>query len=335
MRRESSFAAACQRGSNKATKLLVMVLCIVPVMTGFACAGPASTSGQSPGWAEVWRASFSGPTDSHIDTRYWKYDTGRGIFGDGEIEEMTRSADNVRLDGHGVLDITAVGHDSSWTSGRIQTRSSAFAPPTSGEMMIVASIMQPRPANGIGYWPAFWMLGPGSWPEHGEIDIMEDVNGLSEHSATFNCGNTVQRNPDGSLGPCHEPGGLGSGLLPCPGCQDGFHTYSIVIDRRDPSDQQVRWYLDGRMFFRVGERQVGAKPWVEAVDHGFSIGLELAIGGSYPDYKCQCTAPNRKSTSGGTMSVRYVAVYDRLASTNVRLGRLQGRESAPPRRVRN
>jgi beta-glucanase (GH16 family) len=54
--------------------------------------------------------------------------------------------------------------------------------------MVTASIKQPDPSIALGYWPALWMYSTGTWPEHGEIDIMEDVNGLSKHSGTLHCG---------------------------------------------------------------------------------------------------------------------------------------------------
>jgi beta-glucanase (GH16 family) len=177
-------------------------------------------------------------------------------------------------------------------------------------MMVSAAIRQPGPADALGYWPAFWLLGPGPWPATGEIDIMEDADGLSLHSGTLHCGNLTQPNPDGTTGPCHEYTGLMSGLLPCPGCQAGFHTYSVVIDRRDPADEQILWYLDGVLFYSVTEQQVGAAAWTRAVDHGFYIILDLAIGGRYPDGLCACVTPGSQTTSGGSMAVRYVSVYD-------------------------
>jgi len=78
---------------------------------------------------------------------------------------------------------------------------------------MTASIEQPDPSNGVGYWPAFWALGPGirsggSWPGIGELDMMEDVNGLGEVSQAMHCGT-------GPGGPCNEGDGLGSGLGPC------------------------------------------------------------------------------------------------------------------------
>ena len=87
-----------------------------------------------------------------------------------------------------------------------------------GEMMVTASIKQPDVVHGLGYWPGFWMLGRAAWPETGEIDILENVDGYSKTSGTLHCGNLTQRNPDGTFGPCHETNGFGSGLRTCTGC---------------------------------------------------------------------------------------------------------------------
>jgi hypothetical protein len=283
-------------------------------------AAAASSAGQSggpgypggPGWTSVWTDTFNGAAGSGVDTSAWKYNTGTGVFGTGEIETMTDSPSNVYLDGSGNLNITALGHGQSWTSGRIQTTTSAFGAPAGGEMAVTASIRQPNPSVGLGYWPAFWMLGPGDWPGTGEIDILEDVNALNEQSGTFHCGNLNQQNPDGTLGPCHEFTGISSGLLTCPGCQTGFHSYTVIVDRTDPNAEQIRWYIDGRQFFQVSEDQVDQAAWTAAVDHGYSIIFDLAIGGGFPDGVCQCTAPSDQTTSGGTMTVQYVSVYDRV-----------------------
>jgi beta-glucanase (GH16 family) len=257
-------------------------------------------------WTFVWGDNFIG--SSGWPPGGWEFDTGQGVFGDGDVAALTSSPANVRLDGQGGLDITAIRHSQSWTSARIQSDNS-FAAPVGGELMVTASIKQPDPSRGTGYWPAFWMLGPGSWPTTGEIDIMEDVNASSEHSGTLHCGNLTRRNADETTGPCHEYAGLSSGLLPCPGCQSGYHIYTVVIDRRHETNQQIRWYLDGHVFFTVNESQVGSKPWIAAVDHGFSIILDLAIGGRYPDRECDCQAPSTQTTSKATMSVRYVKIY--------------------------
>ena len=184
-------------------------------------------------------------------------------------------------------------------------------------MKVIASIKQPSPSNGLGYWPAFWMLGAGfrassagtsgimacsKWPSVGEIDALEDVNALSEHSGTLHCG----IDPGG---PCNESTGLTSGLRPCPGCQAGYHTYSVIVDRTTASNESITWYLDGKAYHTVTERQIGARTWRAAVDHGFFLILDVAIGGGYPDGVCGCTTPTASTSSGAAMLVHYVAVY--------------------------
>ena len=256
-----------------------------------------------PGWSTQFSDDFNGPAGTAPNSGNWQYDTGPGSsFGTGEIETMTNSTSNGYLDGNGNLDITALGSGSSWTSARLQTTSANVGAPAGGELEVTASIEQPNPGNGLGYWPAFWMLGPGQWPENGEIDIMEDVNALSELSGTVHCGTDPN-------GPCHEPDGIGSGLVGCSGCQTGYHTYTMILNRTNPSDETITFYLDGNAYFSVDENTVGASTWQAAFDHNMAIIFDLAIGGGYPDGVCNCTSPTSSTTSGGTMSVDYVAAY--------------------------
>ena len=263
-------------------------------------AAPAAVPGPPSGWSTVFSDDFNGAAGSGIDSQ-WMYDTGPGSnFGTGEIETMTNSTSNVHLDGNGNLDLTALGSGSSWTSGRVQTTTANVGAPAGGELEVTASIQQP--AGGLGYWPAFWMLGPGQWPENGEIDIMEDVNSLSELSGTIHCGTDPG-------GPCNETNGIGSGLTSCAGCQGGFHTYTMILNRTNTSNESITFYLDGNQYFSVSESQVGTSTWQAAFDHNLSILLDLAMGGGFPNGVCGCTTPTSSTSSGGTMNVAYVAAY--------------------------
>src|SRR6266566_4877117 len=169
-----------------------------------AVAAPSAVPAPPAGWTTVFSDDFNGAAGS-APSGTWVHDTGTGVFGTGEIETMTNSTANTHLDGNGDMQITALGSGNSWTSGRIHTNGAIVGAPAGGELMVQASIQQPNPGNGLGYWPAFWMLGQGQWPENGEIDILENVNALNDHSGTIHCGVFP-----GGL--CNEGNGIGSGL---------------------------------------------------------------------------------------------------------------------------
>jgi Carbohydrate binding module (family 6) len=297
------------------------LLVIVPLTTNAAA---TTVPSPPPGWTTVFSDGFSGAAGSGADGN-WTYDTGTqyngsgcaGNWGTGEVESNTTSAANVSQDGSGHLNITPVKSGSSWTSGRIETVRSNFAAPAGGELEVSASIKQPNPGSGLGYWPAFWMLGAGfrasgagtsgtmtcsNWPSVGEIDVMEDVNALSELAGTLHCG----VDPGG---PCNETNGLGSGLRSCSGCQTGYNTYSVIINRTSTSNESITWYLNGNAYFTATESQVGTATWQAAVDHGFFLILDLAMGGGFPNGVCGCSTPTSATSSGAPMSVGYVAVY--------------------------
>ncbi|MFE3173154.1 hypothetical protein ACFXPA_38400 [Amycolatopsis sp. NPDC059090] len=175
---------------TKARSAAALAAVGLSVLTAVAGAPQASARTPPPpgGWNTVFSDDFDGPGGSGVDGN-WVHDTGPGSnFGTGEIETMTNSTSNVHLDGNGNLDITALGGGSNWTSGRIRTASPNVGAPAGGKLAVVASIRQPSPGNGLGYWPPFWMLGSGQWPENGEIDIMEDVNARSQVAGTVHCG---------------------------------------------------------------------------------------------------------------------------------------------------
>jgi hypothetical protein len=301
---------------SRTAKRMIAGFAVIPagaLLTLFTVAVPANAAspqtvpGPPSGWSTVFSDDFNGNSGSGIDSQ-WEYDTGPGSnFGTGEIETMTNSTSNVHLDGNGNLDLTALGSGSSWTSGRVQTTSANVGAPAGGELEVTASIDQP--SGGLGYWPAFWMLGPGQWPENGEIDIMEDVNSLSELSGTVHCGTDPG-------GPCNEPDGIGSGLVGCGGCQSGFHTYTMILNRTNTSAESITFYLDGNAYFTVNESQVGTSTWQAAFDHNLSIILDLAMGGAYPNGVCGCTSPTSSTASGGTMQVAYVAAYSTSSGNN-------------------
>ena len=277
------------------TAIVVSALVIAPVAAQAGTAPPPPT-----GWSTVFSDNFAGAAGSAPSAANWFYDIGTG-YGTGEIENTTNSTSNVYLDGNGDLVLKAIDNGGTWTSGRIESTRDDFGAPAGGELEMTASIEQPNPANGLGYWPAFWALGSpgrtgGSWPTEGEIDMMEDVNGLNEASQTLH---------DAANSPGHA-------LIACPTtpCQTGYNTYSVIINRTNTSAETLEYVMDGVVEDTITEASVGTTAWQEAIDHGFYIIFDLAMGGNDPNGISGETTPTSATTAGASMSVQYVAVYE-------------------------
>ncbi len=285
--------------------LLLLTGCLAAVAFGAFSAAPARADTVPPapsGWNTVFGDNFAGAAGSAPSAQNWFYDIGTG-YGTGETEQTTNSTSNVYLDGNGHLVLKAINNGGTWTSGRIESTRDDFQAPAGGKLEMTAEIEQPNPANGLGYWPAFWALGSpmragGGWPQSGEIDMMEDVN----------AGNTASQTLHDSAG------SSGHALIACPNtassCQTGYHTYSVIVDRTNTSAETLQFLMDGTVESTITEASVGTAAWQAAIDHGFFIIFDLAMGGNYPNGICNCTSPTSATTSGASMSVGYVAVYE-------------------------
>lgn len=290
-----------------------LVATVASACLGLAAAPLAAQSVPAPpsGFTLTWAEDFEAPGGVGLDQNDWIYSTGC-CFGVSQVATMTTSTDNVYHDGNGNLIIKAIkGRGARWTSGRFETKRGDFGADPGGVLRVQASMQLPDLAtkDGLGYWPGFWMLGSGyrtggTWPDVGEIDIMESVNANPSYFVTLHCGTY----PDG---PCNEPIGVGSGEIACATCKTQFNTYAMELDR-SKAVEEIRYYFNNTLVHTIKATDIDATAWSRATQGDFFILFDLYIGGDFPNGACNCRTPDRKTTVGGGMlKIAYVAVYNK------------------------
>ena len=226
----------------------------------------------------VWSDEFEA---SNLDPTKWDYDIGQGSWGWGnnELQYYTNSISNVMLD-NGYLKITAKNEQfgaANYTSARIKSK--GLFEFTYGR--VDARVQVPL---GQGLWPAFWMLGANiddvSWPQCGEIDILEHINTETIIHGTHHYNNNGHQYSGGSTY-----------------CNAGeFNVYSI-----EWSPLSIKWFLNGSMYYEadISPNSVSKEEFHEP----FFFLINLAVGGQWPG------SPNVSTQFPAVMLVDYVRVY--------------------------
>ncbi|MFN8496084.1 MAG: family 16 glycosylhydrolase [Caldilineaceae bacterium] len=249
------------------------------------------------GWKLVWSDEFNSRAGTLPNPMNWGYEIGDGTvngipgWGNAELEYYTNSPDNAATDGRGNLAITAKSANGALTCyyGPCQYTSARLLTKNKFDLAygrIEARVKVPR---GAGLWPAFWSLGSDidrvSWPQSGEIDIMENVGRL----------------PNRVFGTIHGPGYSGAQSfgrtydLSAP-VADAFHTFAL-----EWQPNALRWYIDGIQYHTASPADVAPNQWV--FNHPFFLLLNVAIGGNFGG------AVGADTVFPQTMLVDYVRLY--------------------------
>lgn len=268
------------------TILITGILLATTLFTFFSCQDDGNDIVQR-NWQLVWEDDFDGLAGESPDSAKWTYDIGTGAngWGNSELQYYTDRPENISMDGEGNLAITARSESfggSGFTSARIKTQNlfdQAYG-------RFEARLKTPW---GPGIWPAFWMLGSNinevSWPQCGEIDIME-LRG---------------QQPNLINGTLHGPGySGGSAITKVFGFENDRFDVDYHLFAVEWGVDYIDFFVDDILYQRLTPADVKGE-WV--YDHPFFMILNVAVGGNYVGF------PTTQTPFPQTMLVDYVKVY--------------------------
>ncbi|MEI7811066.1 MAG: family 16 glycosylhydrolase [Ignavibacteria bacterium] len=216
------------------------------------------------GWVQVWADEFN--YTGLPDSTKWGYDVGNWGWGNNELQYYTyKDINNARVK-NGTLIIEArnnVYKNSNYTSARLVTANKADW--TYGRFEVRAKV-----PGGRGLWPAIWMLptvntyGNGSWPDNGEMDIMEYVGyDKSNVHATTHCNLYNVKNNNQK-----------TAVTLVPGVETAFHTYALEWNK-----DTIKIFVDATKYLTVVNENTGWQTW--PFNKNFHLILNVAVGGSW------------------------------------------------------
>lgn len=228
------------------------------------------------GMTKVWEDDFCGTS---INSGNWTHELGATGWGNQELQNYTASPENSYVNDCKLV-IEAKSQNGGYTSARMITANKFDF--KYGRVDIRAKL-----PKGQGIWPALWMLGSDfwdiSWPQCGEIDIMEIVG---HEPARLHGTAHWEQNGHASHGDSID---LEEGDF-----SDEFHVFSIRWD-----EQSIKWYLDDVQYNALN---ITSSPLNEFHTSFFFI-FNVAVGGDWPG------SPDASTEFPQQMIVDYVRVF--------------------------
>jgi len=269
------------------SKLMYFLIFGVLFTIAIGCETEAVQTLPQRDWELVWSDDFSGAAGTAPDASKWVFDIGTGGngWGNQELQYYTNRPSNIGLDGQGNLVLTARQESykgSSFTSARIKTQ---------GKFQQAYGRFEARMKTpyGPGLWPAFWLLGANietaTWPQCGEIDIMEQrgqepyINHGTIHGPGYSGGNAITKSFANTNGRFDTE----------------FHVYAV-----EWGTDYIDFFVDNFLYQRITPQNTPGQ-WV--YNQPFFILLNLAVGGSYVGF------PTSDTPFPQNLTVDYVKVY--------------------------